>query len=344
MSKKYIINILIIFISIFFVSCSQKIIIKSIKSSKIANEDIKQIAILEFKNDYIGQSEQINNSIYNLTLNGEKYFNVIDRNNLNRIMQEKKLNDSGLVDAVDYSDTGLLEIKAFISGSVNNLSKSTSYFRQLRTNYNRCLEYALTKNNKKYCKKHAKYYISCKKANYNLSTSVKLIKVINSKQLFSKTYTSSSSKEHCNDDNNVLPSKKEMGVILSKNIAKQLVFDIAPSYIYYSVKLFEKPDIKYSSKSKKQLKLALTLIENKRIKQANKILKDLNKYTNNKSYVALYNYAITSEALGNLTKALELYKMSDKIYIQSKDEINKDISKSILRVKKSIIELERTKF
>ena len=77
------------------------------------------------------------------------------------------INDSGLVNTVNYNDTGLLEVKAFISGSINNLSKSISNYRQSRTNYNKCVSYGINKYKKKYCKKYYKYYISCKKANYN---------------------------------------------------------------------------------------------------------------------------------------------------------------------------------
>lgn len=97
-SKILIGGILLIF---FGSGCAQKIQLKAIKSAEISDGAIKNIGVLPFANDTISQSVKIDSALNHATINGEKYFNVIDRVHLEKIMVEKKLNDSGLVDLIN---------------------------------------------------------------------------------------------------------------------------------------------------------------------------------------------------------------------------------------------------
>lgn len=333
---KYLITLLFVLL---YSSCASKTTIKSLKSGKIIDSDIKNITISNFLNDNIGQKNIINDKISNLVIEGKNYFTIINRDNLKEILKEKKLNDSGLVETSDnYEFIPLIQAKTILKGKIDNLSKSTSHYSETRTNYDRCISYYKDKNGKSYCDKYAKYSVSCIRANYNLSTSINITKISNSKQIFSKTYYSNMAKNHCSDDYNSLLSKHEAGVIMASNIANQLIKDIAPSYVYYDVELFDSADIQYDDKSEDTLELSLKLIKNKRIQKANELLYKLNVYTKYKSYVSLYNYAITLESLGEYDKALSFYKRADDIYIQNEKEISEEINSAIIRVKEAIIE------
>ncbi len=331
-----------IIMAIVFSGCAQKTIVKAVKAPKVDDKSIQNISVLKFQNDTIGQSQQISSAMANVKFDKKKYFTLIDRANIDKILKEKELNDSGLVVLKDDKPTdGLSEVKTLLTGKVNNIDMSTSSFYEERTNYNNCIEYKYTKHNKKYCATYQKYSVLCRTNSYNLNTSIKIIKVSNSKILFAKTYQASSKYTHCTDDNHILPTKQNQGVVLAHDIAQQIVYDIAPSYQFFKVRLLKNPDIYYSMQEKSTLKLALELIDKKKYKYANKLLKKLNKSLKYKSYVGLYDLGLSYEILGNLNKALQYYKQADDIAIMEQNKSIDDITLAIKRVKQNQLELNQ---
>lgn len=330
--------------SLFLFGCAQKTTIKAMKSAKITDTSIKDIVVLGFQNDRIGQSEQISTMISNTKINGKKYFNLIERNNLNKITKEQKLNDSGLVNLTnDEPLTGLSQVQTLLMGKVNNFDVSKNRYYEKRTDNTRCVSYKYSKNKKRYCVSYREYNIRCKSHTYSLNTSIKIVKVKDSKIIFAKTYNSSSKYKHCLDESNNLPTKRSEGTRLANNIATQLVKDIAPSYIYFKVRLLSEPDIYFSMKDKSILKLALELIEHEKFHQANKLLRNLNKKLEYKSYVVMYDLALSEELLGNLKEAYDLYKKADDISIQQQGKIISDINDGLKRVKENLSELDKSK-
>ncbi|OPX26621.1 MAG: hypothetical protein B1H07_04035 [Campylobacteraceae bacterium 4484_166] len=231
-----------------FTGCAQKTNIKAIKAGKVNDSDIRSIAVLRFQNDSIGQSDIISSKVVNHTIDGKKYFQVASRKDLNVVLNEKKLNDSGLVDIDNTKSSGLTQVKTLLLGRVLDIGSSYSYYRKdVKTDS--CRSYAKTKKGKSYCKEYYTRTIACKTQNYTLSTNVKLVKVRNSKILFSKNYSAKDKKNHCENDSKILPDKYQMASKLAKTVADDLLLDIAPSYTNFSVGLLDDPDTNYSSKS-----------------------------------------------------------------------------------------------
>ena len=331
----------IIFI-IMLQGCSQKILIKSLKSAKVTDKAVRNISVNTFTNDTISQSLQINSALGNVIINNKKYFTLIDRKNIDKVLIEKRLNDSGLVDLNNQNLLiGLKEVTSILTGTVLLNTKSSTQYYEKRTDFSRCVKW-YTKNNKKYCSNYRKYTIYCKSNIYNVKTKINLIKISNSKIIFTKTYSKNKKYSHCSDDNTILPSKRTVNTNLAKGIANNLILDIAPSYVYYNVELLDSVKINISSTQKKKFKLALKMIELKRIKKANKILNYLNKELHNLSYVVLYDLAITEESLGNLNKALSLLNKAENITLVE-DNLIDEISISIKRLTNNIKEVYKAK-
>ncbi len=329
-------------LTVVFTGCAQKTSVKAIKASKVSDKAIKNIGVLPFKNDDISQSAQIDSAISQVTIDGKKYFNLVDRENIKKIMEEKKLNESGIVNLVsDDYDLGIAQIETFVSGSVIASSESTSNYKESRTDYDTCTQYKTDKNGKKRCTKYRKYYVQCQSKNFSVQTKVKLVKVGDGSTVFANTYGESAKYSHCSDDSGVLPSKKEVNTKLAGRIAQDLIKDIAPSYIYFSVTLLEDPDIDYSDREEKIFENSLMLIENKRIEKANELLKTLNTSLQNRSYVALYNLAVTEEALGNMDEAYNLYRKAEDLSLMN--EPNEEIMKAVKRAQKSLKEQKKAK-
>ena len=332
----------ILTISTLFIACSSKINVKAIKASKINDNSVRNITVTNFQNDTIYQSEQIDSALGNVIIDGKKYFTLIDRKNINIILKEKELNDSGLVDFVNQNqEEGLKEVKSILTGKVilNDLSSSSYY--ENRTNYNKCIK-SYHKNGKKYCSKYFKYTVSCKANLYSVKTKIKILKVSNSKIIFTNTYLKSKKYTHCMDDKNILPSKNKINTKLANLISSDIIHDIAPSYINFKVKLLDSIDIDITSNQKNKFKIAIKMIELNRIKKANKILKDLNTQLNSKSVVILYDLAITYESLGNLNIAYNLLKRAEDIAI-SKSNVIEEISIAIKRIETNIKEKHKAK-
>jgi tetratricopeptide (TPR) repeat protein len=322
--------------------CAQKIQLKALRSAEISDGAIKDIAVLPFSNDTVSQSIKIDSVLQNLMINGEKYFNVIDRVNLEKIMVEKKLNDSGLVDLIhNDSNGGLKEIRTIVAGEVALNSLQQSNYLEERIDYETCLVILSDKNGNKYCQKYRKYNMACVANLYSLTTNVKFIKVADSKIIFSRSFSKNSQVIHCADDNNVLPSKEAVNTNLASEIAENLISIVAPSYVYFTVTLLDDEDIDFTREQSKTFKTALELLKNERIEKANEILKQLNSVLKNKSYVVLYNLGVSEEALGSVYEAYEIYKKAENIAIQ-KDEVIEELSTAIRRVKQNIAEFEKT--
>ncbi len=330
-----------IFIGLVAGGCAQKIQLKAIKSAQISDGAIKNIAVLPFTNDTVSQSIKIDSALSNATINGEKYFNLIDRVNLEKIMAEKKLNDSGLVDLIHNNpNIGLQEIKTIVTGEValNDVQQST--YLEERIDNQTCIEMVTQKDGVSYCKTYRKYNMACIANLYSLTTNVKFIKVADSKILFTRSFSKNSKATHCADDNNVLPLKEAVNTNLASEIADNLIKIVAPSYVYFTVTLLDDEDIDFTREQSKTLKTAMELLKHERVEKANEILKRLNNSLENKSYVVLYNLGVSEEALGNIYEAYELYKKADTIAL-NQNKVIEELSVALGRVKQNINEFEK---
>jgi curli biogenesis system outer membrane secretion channel CsgG len=188
--------------------CAQKIQVKAIKSGQISDSAIKDIAVLPFSNDQVSLAIKIDSAFSDLTIKGEKYFNVIDRVNLEKIIAEKKLNDSGLVDLIhNDANTGIKEIRTLVVGEVTlDEMKRTNYLEE-RTDYESCQETIKDNKGNSVCQKYRVYHMACVANQYSLNANVKFIKVADSKVIFARSFSQNSKLTHCADDNKILPSK-----------------------------------------------------------------------------------------------------------------------------------------
>ena len=335
----------IIFLVFFllFVGCSSRpmVTIKAIKASKVTNPAIRDIAVLPFKNDEVSQAQQIEAKLDNAYINGKKYFNVVDRENLKQLLKEQKLNDSGLVNAKKILKLGINQIQSIVVGKVLVNSQTPTRFTEKRVDRSTCAQYRYVNTKRgsyKYCVKYRTYTVSCQGKEYHLKTQIKVLAIEGGNLIFANTYSKSSFEKHCSDDSFTLPDKITENTRLASYIAQDFVNDIAPHYVYFSTYLLDDLDV---DTNEDLFEASLKLIKANRIKKANKILLKLYK-SSKPSYVISYDLALTYEALGNLEKALSLYEQAEDIAI-TQGEVLQDIEKAINRVKKNIQELKKAR-
>ncbi len=326
-------------ISFLFIACSTKVTVTAIKPSIINDKDVKQISILKFKNDNISLSSYIEAKMDKVIFNDKKYFEIINRKELNTILEEQKLQDSGLVNGINDNSLGLSMVKSLVTGKVNSTTKSQKYFYETRTNYDRCLEFKIENGKKKYCQRYAKYSVNCTKYFFNVSATIGISKVSNSNSLYNETFSKEKLIESCNDRSKIVPHEKVVYEELSKKIADDFVSNISPSYYYFQVVLIEDEDIHYTWEQEKLLENGLKMIELDRINKAKIIFDKLVLSTSSKSSTALYNLALCEELLGNFEAAYKSYLKAEDIAML--DEVNEDISKAVKRVKKTLVDKQK---
>ena len=321
-------------IILLFSACSSKITIKAIKPSVVSDKDIKDISIEKFTNDNISLAVNIESNMDKVIFNDKKYFNIVNRQNIDTILKEQKLQDSGLVNTKEHTFSGLANVSSIMTGKINSTNYSTTSFYEKRTNYNRCAEYKVSKKGKKYCSRYVKYNVRCSSYDYVVDATISITKVSNSTLIYKENYSKNLTIKSCSDDSIIVPEPTTMYERISRNIANSFVLKVAPTYTYFSATIIDDEDIDYTTAQERLLKNGLKMIELNYIKKANDIFKELVVSTKYQSSTALYNLALTEESLDNLEEALKLYEKAQKISLAN--DINEDIILAVIRVTKTL--------
>lgn len=311
---------ILIFIILFFSACgSKKLTVKSLHPSKIQNEKIHTIRVDQFYGDDVNQTISIENKIANKTINNKRVFLV-------------KNNDFG-TDAV-------------LTGEVLNSSYNYRRYYETQIDYSRCKYFRYDKKNKKRtCLEYEIIYIPCEDREYNVTTSVKLIKPITNNVIFSKIYDKSSFENIC-FKHSIYPfhiSSNEKYRVNSKiagKIAQDIVNDISPSYVYYDINIIEELDENnnlYTKEDRENFEKIVELIENKNLDMAKSKLEALDeKFIN--SVEVIYNLALIYEAKNQLERANKLYSQAVKLTfdIEYLDLINYAINRTKINLEEKI--------
>ena len=319
---KFLFNIFIISLIAFFISaCStKKLTIKSLHPSKIEKEKIYTIKVDRFFHDDVNQSTTLENRIDDKTVDGKKIFKL-------------KNNDFG-TDAV-------------ITGDVLNSSLRYETYYRTETDYSRCRYYRYDeKNKKRHCMEYIVRYIPCENREYNVTTSIKVIKPITNELLFSKTYDKSSHESEC-FDHRAYPffrsssDKYRTNTQIADQISQDIVNDISPHYVYYNINIIEELDDKnplYNKAHKKRFEKSVDLLESKNLDLAFVELESLDKELNNQSFEILYNIALIYEANNKLEMANKLYNQARTLTLDLKylDLINYAIERTSINLEEKI--------
>jgi len=333
MRKKIYITLLVF---IFLLSgCSQKVGVKALMPAQVDRvSETKIIAVTDFTHDRVGLSRKIEAKLSNFQINNKKYFTVVSRNDINKVIQEQKLQNSGLVNDENIVKVGeLIGAQAIISGNVSPVTKQDSYFYESRV---RCAD--------KKCSKLLEYNVRCMKRLVGLSAEIRIVDVTKGDIIFADTLRRSSSFKHCADDSRAIPSKMMVAQRLADDMANDFTYKLTPHYKQFNVKLLEDPDLDYTDEQEKLLKVSLKYIEQGRYDKAERFLKELIDATNMKSYVAFYDLGVIKEAQGKYKEAKEYYEYADDLMVEPVEEINEAvirINSLIAKRKKTLEQLNR---
>ena len=322
-------KIILFFTLLFFITgCSQKVTIRALEPAEVDRiAATKKISIAPFQNDRVGLSTKIEANLAKHRLDNKKYFTIVSRNDLQKIIKEQKIQNSGLIDQSTAVEVGaLIGAEAIVSGNVGRVTSTDTRFYEERR---RCVD--------KKCKETIIYRVGCTKRAVGLSAEIRIIDIVHGDIIYGDTMERAKVYKHCSDDSRALPSKEMAAQSLASSIANSFTYKLLPHYRSFNVVLLEEPDLDYTDDQEKLLEVSLKYIEQARYDKAQKFLFLLIDSTAQQSYVPFYNLGVIKEAEGNYEEAEEYYKVADDLMVDPVDEI----SEAYIRIKKLIIKREQ---
>ncbi len=309
--------------------CAQKVSMRALEPAEIDRAAAtKKIAVANFSNDSIGLSGKIEAKLARFRIDNKSYFTIVSRNDFNKIVEEQKIQNSGLVDQETVVEIGnLIGAQAIISGNVGRATAQDSYFYEKRS---RCAD--------KKCKELIYYKVRCMKRVVGLSAELRMVDISQGDIIYADTMNRSRTFTHCSDDSRALPSREMAAQDLAESIANNFIYKLTPHYRNFRVVLLEDPDLDYNDKQEQLLEVSLKYIEQGRFDKAEKFLIDLIDSTGSQSYVAFYNLGVVKEAQGNYAEAKEYYANADNLMVEPIQEINA----AVMRIESLIEKRQRT--
>ena len=318
---KIILNIFILaLISVFISACSTKrLTIKSLHPSKIEKEKIYTIRVDRFYRDDVNQTISLEDRIENKVIDGKRIFKL------------------------QNTDFGT---DAIVTGDVLNSSIRYDTYYRTEVDYSRCRYYRYDERNRsRHCMEYVVRQIPCENREYNVTTNINIIKPITNEVLFYKTYDKSSHDNMCFD--RPYPFYRTNSDIFRINsqiadqISQDIVDDMSPHYVYYSIDIIEELDDNnkpYTKDQEKRFEKAVDLIVNKYLDLAKIELELLDKELNNQSFEITYNLALIYEASSQLEIANKLYRNAKTLTLDIKylDLINYGINRTNTNLEEKI--------
>ena len=314
-------------------ACTTSVRLKALSPAEVGEMATKKkVAVSSFRHDSVGLSGKIEAKISNYKLDNKKYFKVLSRKDINKVISEQKLQSSALMDETSSVRIGkLIGAQAIVSGEIASAhAESTSYLEDRE----KCLKYV----KKEGCVKYRYYKVRCFMTKAQVSANINIVDVQDGSIIYGDAINKNYNSNSCRNSRNVL-SKSQAKNYLTSLIADEFVHKLTPHYVYFSVELLESLDIDLNDKQELMFKRSIEYIKVGRMDRADKLLLRLMDEVNGSSYVIAYNYGVLKEARAELNEAKKLYSLADEI----STEPIKEIIQALVRIDESLYKTNEAK-
>jgi curli biogenesis system outer membrane secretion channel CsgG len=271
----------------------------------------------------VGLSGKIESQIARHKLDKKRYFTVLSRKDMAKVIAEQKLQSSELMDEATSAKIGkLIGAQAIINGEIASADAESGSYQVDRE---KCLAYYKDGSG---CARYRYYKVTCRTTQASVSANINIVDVENGSVIYGDTISKDYSGDTCKNGSKQILSKGQALTRLADSIASEFVYKLTPNYIYFSVALIDSIELEnVTDAQNKKFDTALAYIKAARYDRAKKILNSLMKDLDGKSYAVAYVLGVVNEATGNLDHAKELYTMADDLTVEPVDEINLAINR-----------------
>ncbi|PLX13518.1 MAG: hypothetical protein C0598_03400 [Marinilabiliales bacterium] len=273
-------------IGVFDIKCDNNYRLNNVVTNYLIADLLNQYrGIYDEGNKYFGLVKGDNGRTF---VKGVKtdFYQVIERDQLEKVMKEQRLSLSGAIDENSAAEVGrVLGLDVIIMGSVSytsNDERGTSLLGLASSTNSNCLKRTVT-----------------------VKGTMKMVSVETAQIIGTKTTEYSNSIQKCDDQKSGIPRAEDMAESYMKVIARRFANYFAPGYRYMNYE-FEKIHLKEFRKKSKE---AFGLIENGDLDRAFPTVYAMFE-ADSYNPKAAYNLAIIYEMVGAYEDALHYYKIA----------------------------------
>ena len=322
--------------------CATKIALNMLQPAEYHQASLtKTVAVLPFSGtggrEITSEAEGLLGSI---SIDGKNYFTLVDRNAIDKVLREMKLDQSGMVDQGTAAKLGkLIGAQGIYTGTVTQYNSSEGHYKEERTECSQRKQECDDEGNCREgeCIKWRKYNVNCTKRSGYFAFTPKLIEVQTGKIIYSRNINGSAQSSGCEDTQ---PPKSGAELIGQSIEMAKAAFrkDVAPYYIVREIKLMGSTKGIDSSQAKDKLKQGINFAKKQRLDAACELWGEACTLAPN-SVSLIYNLGVCAESRGDAAAALSLYKQADKLLGKPND----DITLALTRVTQAIKDQEKLK-
>ncbi len=344
MSKRLYLILPLIIILFFTCTVPSVIRIKVLKPATISMPDVKEIAVVDFQGQDRSGSQIA--TLVQSKLIETNHFDIIERDKINRVLEEQNMSMSGVMDEATAVEIGkILGVDAMIFGEVTQYDvppdkEITEKVKKKKfTGKYRTVETKDKKGNTKKVKEKIYEDVWVDETHYvrqgNIAVNFRVVSVKTGKLLAaysdSKSYNSQDDKksflEIISDSPDKLKPKSDILRDLSEEVCTNFAHMISPYYTY---------EQRYIEPGKGNIAVGKKFAEKGLWPEAEEAWKEAVKNMPQES-AAYYNLGLAYEVQGNLFMAEQLYKQA--VDLQQKDRYMESLAR-IRKIKKEQEKLE----
>ncbi|MGA1863405.1 hypothetical protein OWM07_11040 [Deferribacter thermophilus] len=270
---KFVIFYIFLFISIISCTSPQIKVNVTLKPKYYNLLSLKSIAVLPFEGkDGKIFSNKIESMISDTLLqNGNEYYKLVERSEINKIIEELKFSNSGLVNKKDVINFGkLIGASAILTGTINISKVEDTMFKEQRSE---CIKSKKSKLKTPLgnipvskCLKWRYYDVNCQKRTATFSATTKIIEVETETIIYSSDYTETAKSAACPDSGYPVKSSAELLTIAQNKVLEDIRRDILPYKVILTIELKDNDDDIKDKNAKKYFRAGLEFTSNNRIK------------------------------------------------------------------------------
>ena len=340
------IKILLMLLSVLFVvNCSNPPRVKKEVLMPARVDGLKQakkIAFIKFEGDETGlYTGKIESYFRNIKVDGKPYFEVVEREALEKIIAEQKLSQSGLTDEKDNITVGNISgADTLVLGSISEPRIDRVRTSEERTDFSTCVQYKKRKK-KLVCKRYRIYNVDCFQQSTGMQFNIKFVSVETATSNYQGNYSGSAQNYYCTDRGSQVSQQNLKDIAFEQGVSSMRK-DVAPFRQQVTIEMLDEDDGSKLDDNDDALELfekGLKMVENGNIDRGCTFFKQASsKYAH--SPAIYYNLGVCAELKSNLTQALSFYKAAQN---KIDDEPLPKIPQAIKRIKKRMVDEEKVK-
>ncbi len=266
---------------------------------------LRRIAVLPISGpDGESLTAQVEALLVGIRVNGQPYFQVIERNELERIAAEQKLSLSGMVDEKSAAAVGsLIGAQGMVWGVTNGGKEEMRHFTEDRTN---CAQ--RDKDGK--CVRWEQKKVSCRERQVSYEFTFKVVEVETGRIAGSETLSAQASSRWCEGERGGLETRQALSDKARSQVLSQFRLMMAPYTVELSIELLDRDDSKMSGDVKDRIDEGVKWLKESRPDRAQPLFQAA--YASHKEGYALpYLLGVCAELSGDLDQAQAYYQQAD---------------------------------